>query len=155
MLQSGWNWDNHELNAQESKHSKEFLFQESRNEYIRGPTALLWSELGWVCIPGFLMFRISGIWHIGWCNYWDRLQQYRNDYFRYLLGVLVRFIKVSFKVNKGNRLGDFGYCPLNRGCPLNTGFTAVKDWSHGKQLIFFQSNRLPGKIFTISHGISH
>ena len=32
----------------------------------------------------------------------------------------VRLIKVSFKVNKGNKLGDFGYCPLNRGCPLKT-----------------------------------
>ena len=35
----------------------------------------------------------------------------------------VRLIKVSFKVNKGNKFGDFGYCPLNRGCSLNTGFT--------------------------------
>ena len=35
----------------------------------------------------------------------------------------VRFIQVSFKVNKGNKFVDFGYCPLNRGCPLNTGFT--------------------------------
>ena len=41
--------------------------------------------------------------------------------FRYFSGV--RLIKVSFKVNKGNKFGDFGYCPLNRGCPLNTGFT--------------------------------
>ena len=35
-------------------------------------------------------------------------------------------IKVSFKVNKGNTFGDFGYLPLNRGCPLNTGFTVDK-----------------------------
>ena len=35
----------------------------------------------------------------------------------------VRLIKVSFKVNEGNKFWDFGYCPLNRGCPLNTGFT--------------------------------
>ena len=49
----------------------------------------------------------------------------RNDYFRYFLGVRVRLIKVSFKVNKGNKFGDFGYCPLNRGCPLNTSFTVV------------------------------
>ena len=48
----------------------------------------------------------------------------RNDYFRYVLGV--RLIKVSFKVNNGNKYWDFGYCPLNRGCPLNTGFTVVK-----------------------------
>ena len=47
----------------------------------------------------------------------------RNDYFRYFLGVRVRLIKVSFKVNEGNKFWDFGYCPLNRGCPLNTGFT--------------------------------
>ena len=32
----------------------------------------------------------------------------------------VRLIKVSFKVNKGNKFGDFGYCQLNRGCPLKT-----------------------------------
>ena len=44
----------------------------------------------------------------------------RNDHFRYFLGVRVRLIRVSFKVNKGNKFGDFGYCPLNRGCPLNT-----------------------------------
>ena len=35
----------------------------------------------------------------------------------------VRLIKVSFKVNRGKKFWDFGYCPLNRGCPLNTGFT--------------------------------
>ena len=34
--------------------------------------------------------------------------------------------KVSFKVNKGNTFGDFGYCPFNGGCPLNTGFTVIK-----------------------------
>ena len=45
----------------------------------------------------------------------------RNDHFRYFLGV--RLIKVSFKVNKKNKFRDFGYCPLNRGCPLDTGFT--------------------------------
>ena len=43
--------------------------------------------------------------------------------FRYFLGVRVRLIKVSVKVNKGNKFGDFGHCPLSRGCPLNTGFT--------------------------------
>ena len=36
------------------------------------------------------------------------------------LNRVVCLIKVSFKVNKGNNFGDFGYCPLNRGCPLNT-----------------------------------
>ena len=44
----------------------------------------------------------------------------RNDHFRYFLGVRVRLIKVSFKVKKGNKFEDFGYYPLNRGCPLNT-----------------------------------
>ena len=37
----------------------------------------------------------------------------RNYHFRYFLGVRVRLIKVSFKVNKGNRFWDFDYCPLN------------------------------------------
>ena len=37
----------------------------------------------------------------------------------------VRLIKVSFKVNKGSKFGDFRYCRLNRGCPLNTGFSEV------------------------------
>ena len=46
----------------------------------------------------------------------------RNDYSRYFLGVRVRLIKVSL-VNKGIKFWAFGYCPLNRGCPLNTGFT--------------------------------
>ena len=35
----------------------------------------------------------------------------------------VRLIKVSFKVKKGIKFRDFGYCPLNGGYPLNTGFT--------------------------------
>ena len=35
----------------------------------------------------------------------------RNDHSRYFLGVRVRLIKVSFKVNKGNKFGDLGYCP--------------------------------------------
>ena len=35
----------------------------------------------------------------------------------------VRLIKVSFKVNKGNKFGDFSYFSLNRGCARNTGFT--------------------------------
>ena len=83
------------------------------------------------------IFGISGVWHVGWWNLITsvRLIQVgnnRNDHFRYFLGVFlgsrplnrgVRLIKVSFKVNKGNKFGDFGYCPLNRGCPLNTGFT--------------------------------
>ena len=53
----------------------------------------------------------------------------RNDYLRHVLGVRVRLIKVSFKVNKGNNFWVFGYCPLNRGCltrcPLKTGFTVL------------------------------
>ena len=47
----------------------------------------------------------------------------------------VRLIKVSFKVNKGNKFWDFGYCPLNRGCPLNTGFTVFTFWA-GDGLLF-------------------
>ena len=53
----------------------------------------------------------------------------RNYYFRYFLGVRVRLIKVSFKVNKANKFWDFGYCPLDVRlilCPLNTGFTVFK-----------------------------
>ena len=42
-----------------------------------------------------------------------------------LLNRGVCLIKVSFKVNKGNKFWDFGYCPLNKGCLLNTGFTVV------------------------------
>ena len=68
--------------------------------------------------------RISGVWHVGWWHLITsvRLIQVgnnRNDYSRYFLGVRVRLITVSFKVNKGNKFGDFGYCPLN------TGFTVV------------------------------
>ena len=44
-------------------------------------------------------------------------------------------MKVSFKVNKGNTFGDFGYCPLNSGCPLNTGFTVTTPRSSGKMVI--------------------
>ena len=71
------------------------------------------------------VFRISSVWHVGWWNLIVsvRLIQVgnnRNDHFRYFLGVRVCLIKVSFKVNKGNKFGDFGYCPLNRGRPLNT-----------------------------------
>ena len=46
----------------------------------------------------------------------------------------VRLIKVSFLVNEGNKFGDFGYCPLNRRCPLNTGFTVPADTMHGTLL---------------------
>ena len=35
-------------------------------------------------------------------------------------------MKVSFKVNNGNKFGDFGYCPLNRGCLLNAGLTVYR-----------------------------
>ena len=38
----------------------------------------------------------------------------------------VRLIKVSFEVNKGNKFGDFGYCPLNKERPLNKGFTVSR-----------------------------
>ena len=69
------------------------------------------------------IFHISGVWKVGWWNLITsvRLIQVgnnRNDNFRYFLGV--RLIKVSFKVNKGNKFWDYGYCPLN------TGFTVYK-----------------------------
>ena len=81
-----------------------------------------------------VIFRISGVWHVGWWNLITsvRLIQVgnnRNGPFQVLfrcprpLNRGVRLLKVSFKVNKGNK---FGYCPLNRGCPLNTGFTVSK-----------------------------
>ena len=49
----------------------------------------------WVAV-----FRISGVWHVGWWNLITgvRLIQVgnnRNDYFRYFLGVLVHLIEVS------------------------------------------------------------
>ena len=78
------------------------------------------------------IFRISGVWHVGWWNLITsvRLIQVgnnRNDHFRYLIFRCprppnrgVRLIKVSFKVNKGYTFRGFGYCPLNGGCPLNT-----------------------------------
>ena len=76
------------------------------------------------------IFPISGVWHVGWWNSISvrliQLGNNRNDHFRYFLGVRVHLIKVSFKVNKGDKFGDLGYCPLNRGCPLNTGFTVIK-----------------------------
>ena len=37
----------------------------------------------------------------------------------------ITLIKVSFKVNNENKFWAFGYCSLNRGCPLNTGFTVL------------------------------
>ena len=70
------------------------------------------------------IFRISGVWHVGWWNLITsvRLIQVvnnRNDHFRYFLGVRVRLLKVLCEVNKGNKFWDFGYCPLN------TGFTVI------------------------------
>ena len=35
---------------------------------------------------------------------------------------------VSFKVNKGNKFRDIGYCPLNGGCPPNTVAMQVALW---------------------------
>ena len=77
------------------------------------------------------IFHISGVWYVGWWNLITsvRLIQIgnnRNDFLQVLfrcprpLTRGVRLIKVSFKVNKGNKFGDLGYCPRNRGCPLNT-----------------------------------
>ena len=85
--------------------------------------------------------RISGVWRVGWWHLITsvRLIQVgnnRNDHFRYFLGVRVRLIKVSFKANKGNKFWDFGYCPLNRGCPLNTGFTVLLITSFDLSMLF-------------------
>ena len=49
-----------------------------------------------------------------------QVENNRNDHFRYFLGVRVRLKKTPFQVNKGNKFGDFAYCPLN------TGFTVLK-----------------------------
>ena len=63
-------------------------------------------------------FPVS-VWHVGWWNLITsglrliQVDNNRNYHFRYFLGVRVRLIKVSFKVNKGNRFWDFDYCPLN------------------------------------------
>ena len=74
--------------------------------------------------------RISGVWHVGWWHLITsvcliQVGNNRNDDFRYFLGVCVRLpvIKVLFKANKGSRFWVYGYRRLNRGCPLNTGFT--------------------------------
>ena len=78
------------------------------------------------------VFLVSGVWHVRWWSLITsvRLIQVgnnRNDHFKYFLGVRVRLIevgvrliKVWYTLNKGNKFGVFGYCPLNRGCPLNT-----------------------------------
>ena len=56
----------------------------------------------------------------------------------------VRLIKVSFKVNKGNKFWDFGYCPLNGGCPLNTGFTVI---ANATLRLHFRSVSCHAKLF--------
>ena len=73
------------------------------------------------------IFLISGVWHVGWWNLITgvRLIQVGNNRNDHFSGTRppnrgVRLIQVLFKVNKGNKFGDFGYFPLNRGCPLNT-----------------------------------
>ena len=72
------------------------------------------------------IFCISDVWHVGWWNLiitivcLIQVGNNRNDQFRHFLGVRAGLIKVSLEVNKGNKFGDFGYCLLNRGCPLNT-----------------------------------
>ena len=40
------------------------------------------------------------------------------------------------KANKGNKFWDFGYCPLNRRCPLNTGFTVLFLTSFDLSMLF-------------------
>ena len=81
------------------------------------------------------IFPISGVWQVGWWNSITsvRLIQVGNNLEMTISGTFTcrclstlnrgfRLIKVSFKVNKENKFGDFGFYPLNRGCPLNTGF---------------------------------
>ena len=72
--------------------------------------------------------QISSVLHVWWWNlitsaHSIQVVNNRNDHFKYFLGVCV----VSFieKVNKEDKFGDFSYCPHNRGCPLNTGFTVI------------------------------
>ena len=67
----------------------------------------------------------------------------RNDHFRYFLGVRVRLKKVSFKANEGNKFWDFCYCPLKRGCLLNTGFTVSSLTIHNFHLIVFITSTFP------------
>ena len=98
----------HNCTVKPIKQVRQFTFFKVKNENLREA-----------------VFRIPGDWHVGWWNLITRVRLIqvgndRNDYFRSFLGVLVRLIKVPFKVNKGNKFGDFGYCPLNRGCSLNT-----------------------------------
>ena len=68
----------------------------------------------WVAV-----FRISGVWHVGWWNFITSVRlikvgNNRNGPFQVLfrcprpLNRGVRLIKVSLKVNKGNKFGDFG-----------------------------------------------
>ena len=58
-------------------------------------------------------FNITSVRLIQVCNN-------RNDHFRYFLVVRVRLIKVSFKVNKGNKFEDFQGCALRKieGSPV-------------------------------------
>ena len=35
-------------------------------------------------------------------------------------------MQVYFTVNVGRKFRDSSWCPLNRGCPLNTGFTVLE-----------------------------
>ena len=70
------------------------------------------------------IFRISSVWHVGQWNLITSVCLIQvgnniNDHFKYFLGLRVCLIKVSFKVNKENKFGDFGQCPLN------TGFTII------------------------------
>ena len=90
------------------------------------------------------IFRISSVWHVGWWNLITRVRlievgNNRNDHFVLFgcprpLNRGVELIKVSFEEKKGNKFGDFGYCPLDRGCPLNTGFTVPAETMHGTLL---------------------
>ena len=58
----------------------------------------------------------------------------------------VRLTKVLFKVNKGNKFGDFGYCPLNAGFTVSA-FLLTSAWSSiGKK---YRNNRTQLSIFFV------
>ena len=89
-------------------------------------------QVGCIALNGKrkVFLHVHDIWHVG---QWSLITSVRliqvgsntNDHLRYFLGVRVRLIKVSFKVNKGNKFGHFGYCPCLLW-PLNAGFTVNK-----------------------------
>ena len=67
----------------------------------------------------------------------------------------VRLIKVSCKVNKGNKFGDLCYCPFNRGSPLNTGFEEIEGPALAMPTIKAHTGLrscASGKVINVSNG---